>query len=107
MKDQNNPQFRVFAEAPTFYQSNSVRFFGLTSQGRAGLVRFDYFDTEEEAINHLLACVDKFAETDGTEDEIEEMREDARNGHLTYDAVTAFVQTAEYHSENPEDVTWV
>lgn len=103
---ENKPKFRVFAEAPTVYQSNSVRFFGLTDQGRDGLLTFDYFESEEDAIQYLLDCVNLFAQTNGTEEEIEEMREDCSNGHLTYDAVTAFVQVAEYHSNDPEDVTW-
>lgn len=107
MKNQEKlPKYRVFAEAPTVYQSNSIKMFGLTDQGRDGLLRFDYFDSEEEAVNYLLRCVDLYSVQNGTEDEINELRDQCRMGHLTLDAVTAFVQVAKYHSQDPEDVIW-
>lgn len=106
MKTSNKPQFRLYAEAPTVYQSNSVRFFGLTNQGRNGLLTYDYFDTKEDAIARLHQIVDFYAATNGTEEEINEMHEDADNGYLSYDAVTCHLQEAEYHSDDIDDVTW-
>lgn len=106
MKSTDFPKFRVFAEAPTVYQYNSVRMFGLTIRGRDGLLRYDYFDEEEDAINYLHECIDNYAATNGTEDEIAELREEADRGSVEFDAVRAYVQSAEYHSNDIDDVTW-
>lgn len=77
------------AVAPTAYQFNSVNFFGLPVRNYGGrYVAEKQFESEEEAIEYLHHVVDVYAQTDGTEEEIEAMHDQAKMGYLTYDAVT-------------------
>lgn len=101
-----SPKYRLFAEAPTVYQSNSVRAFGLDSVGRDGLMTAEYFATEEEAKERLHEIINYWSTREFTEEELDKMREDVDNGYLTYDAVTCHLQESTYHSDDVEDVTW-
>ena len=98
---------RIKAHAPTAYQFGSLRAFGLTTidYGPGGKEGIDYFDSEEEAIQYLKDCVDNYYAS-GTEDDINEKYEDCEQGFLELDAVTAKIETATYHSDDEDDVTW-
>ncbi len=83
------------------YQYNSVSFFGTPKQKLNGSYVVEMkFDSLTDAQDYLLQCVDQYAQRNGTEEEIEKMRQDAINGYLTYDAVTATIEEVE---ENEKD----
>ena len=99
---------RIKAHAPTVYQFGSLRAFGLTTtdNGPGGKTGIDYFDSEEEAVEYLKDCVDNYYASHGTEEEIKEKLEDCEQGYLELDAVTAHIESATYHSDDEDDVTW-
>ena len=102
------PRFRVYVSVPTVYQSNSARFFGLTSRERDGLTRYDYFDTEDDAKEHLNTVVDNYHHQYGTDEEAEEMKDQIESGYLEYDAAVAYIQEAFYQDDatEPNDAEW-
>ncbi len=97
-------QFIVIATVPTAYQYNSCRFFGKPEKLAGGgyHVRRE-FATREEAIDYLMLCIDEYAATDGTEEEIEAMRREAASGRLEYDACIARVKEVEVQEEEEEE----
>lgn len=98
---------RIRAHAPTVYQFGSLRAFGLTTtaNGPSGKTGIDHFDSEEEAVQYLKDCVDNYYAY-GAEEDINEKYEDCEQGFLELDAVTAKIETATYHSDDEDDVTW-
>lgn len=83
----------IKAVAPSVYQYNSVSFFGMPVRKYGGsYVAEKEFDCEEEAIEYLHHVIDVYAQTDGTEEEIATMREQADFGYLRYDAVIAEIK---------------
>jgi hypothetical protein len=83
----------IKAVAPSVYQYNSVSFFGMPVRRYGGsYVAEKEFDCEEEAIAYLHEVIDVYAERNGTEEEIQAMREQADSGYLTFDAVTAEIK---------------
>lgn len=90
--------YRVFAAVPTVYQSQSIRAFGMpvkkTPEG--GFIAEQAFDSREEAVEFLKERAWIYNNEDGgSEDELNEMYEDAENGHLSLDAATAHIEEVE------------
>jgi hypothetical protein len=93
--------FVLKAVAPTSYQYQSVSFFGRVRKMAGGSYVFEEkFDSRKDAIDYLHRCVDVYAATDGTEEEIAEMHNDADSGYLSYDAVTCeLIEVEEFETE--------
>lgn len=92
--------FVLKAVAPTSYQYQSVSFFGRVRNCGGAYVFEEKFDSREDAIDYLHRCVDVYAATDGTEEEIAEMHNDADSGYLSYDAVTCrLIEIEDFETE--------
>lgn len=89
---------RIKAHAPTVYQINSLRAFGLptTNDGPGGFTGVDYFEDEDEATEYLKNCVNHYYSSHGSEEEINEKLSDCESGYLELDAVTAHIQELQY-----------
>lgn len=90
-------KFAVICTVPTAHQYESCKFFGAPKkQGDGSYQVYEVFDTEEEAKQYLHHRIDIYCEVDGTEEEINEMRECVENhNYLEYDAAYARVKAIE------------
>lgn len=83
--------FKITATAPTTYQHNSLRAFGMDikKHGNGSYSASMEFDTEEEAKAYLTKRADMYFES---ESELDSAYADIEHGCLTLDAVTARVE---------------
>lgn len=84
--------FKIKATAPTVYQINSLRSFGMEikENGDGSYSSEQIFDTEQEAKDYLTKRAEKYY--DEYEGQVDEHLESIRdNGYLTIDAATAII----------------
>jgi hypothetical protein len=93
--------FVLKAVAPTVYQYNAVSFFGGRVRNCGGAYVFEEkFESREDAIDYLHRCIDVYAQTDGDEQELINMRNQADCGYLTYDHITCrLIEIEEFETE--------
>jgi hypothetical protein len=89
--------FKITATAPTSYQLQSLRTFGIGADknGNGSFSGEKEFDTEEEAKDYLKGRASIYNESDpeGTEQRLAEMHDSIEKyGSLTLDAVTANIE---------------
>lgn len=93
-------QFKVSATAPTVYQIQSLRHFGMDvkKHGNGSFSSEQVFDTEEEAKAYLVERAEKYY--DEFEGQVDEHLEGIEKyGMLTIDAVTARIDEVENEEE--------
>ena len=89
-------QFKVVATAPTSYQTQSLRAFGMDvkKNGNGSFTSEQVFDSEEEAKEYLSDRAKSYY--DEFEGQATEHLEEIQNiGYLTIDAVTARIEEVE------------
>ena len=87
----------ITATAPSVYQMKSLHYFRLDikkhpyDSGATGTMEFP---TRETAKEHLRECAQAYNDTDpdGTNKCLHRMFSNIKHGHLTLDAVTAYIQ---------------
>jgi hypothetical protein len=97
-------KIRITATAPTAYQLQSLRHFGMevTKNGNGSTAHQD-FDTEEEAKKYLLTRAEMYFDGNSDNDEqdlIEAFDSIEKHGVLTLDAATAGIEEIEIAEDN-------
>jgi hypothetical protein len=92
--------YTINATAPTAYQFNSLKAFGMGYQknGNGAFLASQSFDTEEEAKDYLKGRAAMYNDEDpcGSEERLSDMYDSiGRFGSLTLDAVTAHISEVE------------
>ena len=93
-------KFKVTAKAPTVYQTNSLRRFGMAikEMGNGSFLSEETFDSEEEAKDYLVKRAEMhYDEFEGQVNE--HLSTIENNGYLEIDAVTARIEEVEIDVE--------
>ena len=96
---------RITATAPTAYQLQSLRHFGMEvkKNGNGSYTAHQDFDTEEEAKKYLLTRAEMYFDGNSDNDEqdlIEAFDSIEKHGVLTLDAATAGIEEIEITEDN-------
>lgn len=97
-------QFKISAVAPTVYQSQSLRAFGMEvkKSGNGSFLSEQLFDTEAEAKAYLIVRAEKYFDGNSDNDEAnlnEALDRLEKYGSLRLDAVTANIEEVEIEEE--------
>lgn len=88
--------YKIIAIAPTSYQLDSLRAFGLNinSRGSGSYFSEKEFNTEEEAKQYLVTRAEKYNDEDpnGSQERLDYMLKDISYGVLTLDGATARIE---------------
>lgn len=88
--------YKIKAIAPTSYQLQSLREFGMPIKklGNGSHVASAEFETEDEAKEYLKGRADQYNGDDpeGSEGRLDDMYRDIEHGQLTLDAATARIE---------------
>lgn len=98
-------KIRISATAPTAYQFQSLRHFGMEVKrhGNGSYTAHQDFDTEDEAKKYLLSRAEMYFDGNSDNDEqnlIEAFDSIENHGVLTLDAVTGRIDEIEITEEN-------
>lgn len=89
-------QFKITATAPTSYQTQSLRAFGMNVEkhGNGSYTSEQIFDTEKEAKEFLAVRAERYFDGNSNNDETDliEALKDIEKGYLRLDAVTASIE---------------
>lgn len=96
---------RISATAPTTYQLQSLRQFGMEVKhhGNGSHTATQDFDTEKEAKEYLIERAEIYFDGNSDNDEkdlIEALESIEKHGVLTLDAVTASIEEVEIEEDN-------
>ncbi len=97
-------QFKISATAPTVYQSQSLRAFGMEvkKSGNGSFWSEQFFETEKEAKDYLVVRAERYFDGNSDNDEanlVDALQDIEKYGSLRLDAVTASIDEVEIEEE--------